>query len=146
MLRFMRKLNNISRMQSVYRTEKLTSEGICAAHHAFIHVICRFPGYSQEEISKEICLNKSTVARVINHLEQNGYVKREPDKEDKRKFLVFPTEKMLKILPQVRRISAEWNDLISKDIPEEEMEIFHSVLSKIEQNAKEVIGNGASKG
>lgn len=141
MLRFMKMLNNISRSQSVFRSERLNIDGIYAAHHTFILAICRYPGSSQEELSKEICLNKSTVARAINHLEEKGYVNRKSNSEDKRSLLVYPTEKMLELLPKVRALSEEWNNLISKDIPNEELEVFYSVLSRMEEKAKALTSN-----
>ena len=140
MPKIMKSLNSISRCQSTYRSVKLSADGICACHHSFILIISRHPGYSQEDITREICLNKSTVARTLNHLESVGYITRIPDSDDKRRILVYPTEKMLLILPKVRAVSKDWNDRITEGISDEEMQVFHSVLSRMEQRAKEIIG------
>ncbi len=139
MPKIMKSLNCISRCQATYRSEKFSAEGICACHHAFILVISRNPGYSQEDITREICLNKSTVARTLNHLENCGYITRIANPEDKRQFLVYPTDKMLAILPEVRAVSREWNEYITQGISAEELEIFHSVLDRMETSAKRVI-------
>ena len=139
MPRFMKSLNNISRSQATFRSERVVREGLCASHHAFVLTICRHPGRSQEEIASELCLNKSTVTRALAHLEEQGYIRREQSLEDKRQFLVFPTEKMLDALEEIRNVSREWNLLISEGISENELEIFYSVLSKMEQRAKEII-------
>ena len=136
MPKFMKMLNNISRSQSVFRTERLEVEGLCAAHHTFILAVCRMAGCSQEELAKEICLNKSTVARALTQLEERGYVRREASREDKRRLLVYPTDKMLEILPRVRAVAQEWNDLISEGIPDGELEVFYSVLARMEERAK----------
>lgn len=135
----MKTLNSISRCQATYRNEKVVADGICAAHHAFILIISRNPGFSQEDITREICLNKSTVARTLNHLESYGYIKRTPNPEDKRQILVYPTEKMNEILPQVRAVTREWNELLTRSISKEELEVFHSVLSRLEESAKGII-------
>ena len=141
MPKFMKTLNNISRSQSVFRTAKLKADGICAAHHTFILAICCNPGRSQEELAREICLNKSTVARTLTHLENKGYVRRETNKDDKRSILVFPTQKMLDLLPRVREIAKDWNSSLAADINPEELEIFFSVLSRMEQKAKNIAYN-----
>ncbi len=135
----MKSLNIISRCQATYRSEKLKADGICACHHAFILNISKTPGRSQEELTREICLNKSTVARTLNHLENYGYITRTPNPDDKRQFLVYPTEKMLGILPEVRMIAVEWNECISEGISEDELEIFHSVLNRMESKAKSIV-------
>ena len=136
MIKIMKTLNNISRAQSVFRAEKL--KGVCPSHHAFILAICKNEGKPQEELAKELCLNKSTVARVLTQLEEKGLIKRVANKEDKRQFLVYPSEKMLEILPEVREISKEFNAMILKDVDPEELNTFYSVLSKIEETAKEI--------
>ena len=135
----MKSLNNISRCQSVYRNSNLKIDGICATHHSFILFICRKEGSTQEEISREICLDKSTVARVLAHLEKLEYIKRVPNENDKRELLIFPTEKMKAILPKIKDITREWNTNICMDISAEEMEIFYSVLSRIEKSAKDTV-------
>ncbi len=139
MPRIMKSLNSISRCQATYRSEKLKADGICACHHAFILNISKNPGRSQEELTRELCLNKSTVARTLNHLENCGYITRTPNPDDKRCFLVYPTDKMLGILPEVRAIAKEWNGCISQGISEEELEIFYSVLQRMEIRAKSIV-------
>lgn len=137
MIKIMKSLNNISRAQSVFRTERLSE--LCASHHAFVFAVCRNPGRTQEELAKELCLNKSTVARSLTALEEKGFIERKENKEDKRKFFIFPSKKMLDILPKVREISAEFNKAITSGISEAEMETFYSVLSRIEQTAKSLV-------
>ncbi len=139
MPKIMKSLNSISRCQAIYRSEKLKADGICACHHVFILIISKNPGYSQEELAGKICLNKSTVARTLNHLEKYGYITRTLNPEDKRQFLVYPTDKMLKILPDARAVSKEWNDSLTKGISAEELEIFHSVLQRMEIRAKSIV-------
>ena len=139
MLSFMKMLNNISRSQAIYRNSRITASDLNSCHYAFVLSICREPGRSQEELARELCLNKSTVARALNYLETNGYILRTPLPSDKRQFSVHPTDKMLAVLPEVRKASAEWRDQLSEGIPEAEMEIFHSVLERMERRARDII-------
>ena len=99
------------------------------------------PGRSQEELAQELCLNKSTVARSLNSLEEKGYITRTPLPNDKRQFSVFPTEKMQTILPEVKKASEEWMKLLSSDISEDELKIFDSVLERMQARAREIIKN-----
>lgn len=137
MPKLMKDMNIISRCQLSYRTEMLKGE-LCGCHHSFVLVICRMPGMTQDEISRELCLNKSTVARALTQLEERGYVKREQKPEDKRSVLVFPTDKMIKILPTVKEITYKWNEMLSEDIPSDQLEIFVSVLNKMSEKAKQI--------
>ena len=137
----MKMLNNISRSQAIYRNSRITASDLNSCHYAFVISICRKPGRSQEEIARDLCLNKSTVARALNSLETNGYILRTPLPNDKRQFSVHPTEKMLGVLPEVRKASAEWRDLLSEGISESDMEIFNSVLERMEERARTIIEN-----
>ena len=139
MIKFMKKLNNISRSQAIYRQSKIGASDLQTTHYAFVLAICREPGRSQEELAKELCLNKSTVARATTYLEEKGYIKRTPLPNDKRQFSVYPTEKMLSVLPEVKKASHEWMSLISEGIPAQEIEIFNSVLERMQERAREII-------
>lgn len=139
MLRFMKMLNNISRSQAIYRHSRVSAEDLQTSHYAFVLAICREPGRSQEELAKELCINKSTVARNLNYLEEKGYISRNSLTNDKRQFAVYPTKKMLGFLPEIRQASTEWMALLSEGIPEEELEIFDSVLNRMQSKARQII-------
>ena len=138
MPKFMKMLNNISRSQAIYRNLKIAAEDLQSGHYAFVLAICRDPGRSQEELARELCINKSTVARNLNCLEEKGYITRIPLPNDKRQFSVHPTPKMLDVLPSVKRVSREWMEQLSDGIPSDELQIFNSVLERMEARAREI--------
>ena len=139
MPKFMGMLNNISRSQAVYRTHRISADDLQTGHYAFVLTICRKPGRSQEELARQLCVNKSTVTRNLNYLEENGYISRNSLPNDKRQFSVYPTEKMLAILPELKQASAEWTALMSEGIPQEELDTFHSVLQRMQEKARAII-------
>lgn len=126
----MRKMNIVSRCESTYRTRE-SGENLPGIFHSYVLAICHMPGASQDKIVKHLCVNKSSVTRHLSKLEEWGYIERRHSEEDKREILVYPTQKMLDIHPEVVRITMEWNSLISEGIPEEEMAVFQSVLDKL---------------
>ena len=137
MPRYMKSLNNISRAQQVYRKQR-SDDALPVYMHPFILSICRNPGLTQDELGTDLCVGKSTVSRRVEWLEDNGYVIRSADPDDKRRQRIEPTEKALLILPELRRINREWITLISEGIGEAELEIFEIVLSRLEAKAREV--------
>lgn len=139
MSKFMKMLNNISRSQAIYRRARISAEDLHSGHYAFVLAICREPGRSQEELARELCLNKSTVARSLTCLEERGYIQRLPLPSDKRQFSVHPTEKMLAVLPQIRQASVDWMALLSEGIPQDELDVFDSVLDRMQARAREIV-------
>ena len=138
MPRFMKMLNNISRSQAIYRHSRISVDDLQSSHYAFVLAICREPGRSQEELARELCVNKSTAARNVNYLEEKGYVSRLPLPQDKRQFSVFPTEKARQVLPEIKAASAEWMTRLSEGIAQEELDIFISVLQRMQEKAREM--------
>jgi DNA-binding MarR family transcriptional regulator len=133
----MKSLNNISRAQQVYRKTQFGEE-LPVYMHPYILSICKNPGLTQDELGADLCVSKSMVSRRVEWLESNGYITRKIDPEDKRRQRLEPTEKALKALPELRRISREWMTLISEGIDADELMIFEKVLEKLEAKAREV--------
>ena len=142
MSKFMKVLNNISRSQAIYRSSKISARDLQSAHYAYVLAISAVPGRSQEEIAQELCVNKSTACRNLNYLEEKGYIERKALESDKRQFSVFPTEKMLAVLPEIQKVSLEWMTLLSEGIPQEELDVFDAVLSQMQKKAKEILEGG----
>ena len=133
----MKVINNIGRCQAAFRKSELDIE-IPPGRHAYVLAICKEPGRTQDALASDLCVNKSSVARVLDAFEELGYVERKPSAEDKRCLLVYPTEKMLSIYPKIREVTLRWNSLLTEDIPERELEIFNSVLMRIEESARKI--------
>ena len=144
MYRIMRKINLVSRCQTLYLADQLRDTGIGPCHHSYLLTIARRPGISQEELAKEICVNKSSVARNLANLENQGYIERKSSPQDKRVLQVYPTEKLLEVLPQVRLATKAWNAYLTADFTEEEMEQFQHVLDRIVERAKCYMEKGES--
>lgn len=132
----MRNINMISRCEGIYRTDNLKDTKLCSCHHSYVLAVCRHPGMTQEQLAKHFCINKSSVTRSLSHLEENGYVERRPDPKDKRILCVYPTQKMLDILPEVKRIAADWNEYLVEGIEENDIALFRSVLEKLAARAQ----------
>lgn len=140
MQKFMKMLNNISRSQGAFRKNRISDKNLNSGHYAYVLAICHNPGRSQEELARELCINKSTIARNLSVLEEKGYITRAPLPNDKRQFSVHPTEKMRAVLPEIKRASEEWMLLLSEGIPEEELAVFNSVLQRMQEKAREITG------
>ena len=138
MARISRQMNIISRCQASYRRMML-DEDFSPGYHAYTLAICAKPGRSQDELAGALCINKSTIARGIDWLLENGYVRREPKPEDKRCLLIYPTDKMLNIYPKVKGIADSWNEILTSDISEEELTVAYSVITRMAEHARHAV-------
>lgn len=135
----MRYISRTSRLSELYRNEKLKEYGLGGVHHTYILNIYRNPGVTQDELADLIFVNKSNVTRQLATLEKNGYVTRTPSSTDKRKLLVYPTEKTKEVYPKVVKVLKDWNKIIMEDLSEDQQKAVGDVLEQMMNKAKQAV-------
>ena len=91
---------------------------------------------SQKELG-EICLrDKPSITRIIDSLEKKSLVVRVPDQIDHRIKRVVLTKAGKQLFYDVLPIMEKTREEVRGNIPEEEIQIFKKVLSKIIENLK----------
>lgn len=132
---FMRCISRTARCSQLYRSERLAEVGLNGGQYVYISNVCRNPGISQEQMSRQILINKSNVARQLAALEQSGFVRREPDPKDRRVMRVYPTEKAQEVYPYIQQVLADWRHYLTEDFTDEEREQLDSLLERILEKA-----------
>ena len=135
MSHIIRDITEITRCGSQYRTDALAPFGLKACHASYLLEICQHPGISQDGLAARICINKSNVARQASALEEDGFITRRACEADKRCMALYPTEKTLELLPQIQKIMSEWEQLLTQDLSEEEIELLTGLLQRVRGKA-----------
>ena len=135
MSQIIKDMTEIARCGVQYRLDYLTPMGLKACHASYLTEICRAPGISQDGLARLICINKSNVARQAAVLEEEGFITRKPSAADKRVMELYPTEKALELLPQISDILKCWENCITSELTEEEVEILSSLLARLKDKA-----------
>lgn len=91
----------------------------------------------QRDIEKEFNLRGSTVTNMLNLMEKNGLIERKSVDGDRRLKKIVLTEKACEIQQLVISDFERLEKTISKGIDKKDIEIFFSVLDKINSNIKE---------
>ena len=144
MAHIVRDLTYIGRCGSQYRNEKFEPLGLTGRQAGSLLTICHDPGISQEQLGKRVVLNKSNITRQLAFFEEHGYVTRTVSPTDKRVMQLYPTEKTLQILPQIRQIYRDWREYLLADMTQEEQALLESLLVRIKDRARQWIEGGAS--
>ena len=135
MSQIFRDINEISRCGVQYRADQLAPMGLKSCHASYLMEICENPGISQDGLARRIYINKSNVARQAAVLEEEGFITRTPSAADKRVMELYPTQKALDLLPQIRAILKCWEGFISEDLSPEEMAVLSSLLTRMKQRS-----------
>lgn len=91
---------------------------------------------SQNELSFRVEKDKNNIKAIVDKLEKKGYVIREENLNDKRAFLITLTNKAYLLINELKDIDTEFNNDLSKNINEEDIKLFKSLLIKFQKNLK----------
>lgn len=89
------------------------------------------PGIDQSTLARDIALDTSTVAGVIDRLEARGLIVRKPSAHDRRVRTLFITEQGLALLAQVSPLVVEVQNWLMAPLTAEERAQFWNVLRKL---------------
>lgn len=128
-------LDAIARCATQYRTEMLAPLGLKSCHASYLLQICKNPGISQEQLARRIYFNKSSVARQLAVLEEAGFIRRTTSETDRRVTQLSPTEKAIALLPQIRQVLLDWEDLITQGLSPQEQTALREMLLKLKDLA-----------
>ena len=142
---FMQQISITYRCAMRFREKELADTGLSGCQTPYLTALCRHPGVTQEELARELNVNKSSVARQLAVLEESGYVRRESAPGDKRSLLVYPTEKTHEVMVRIFACYGAWNSYLTQDFTEEEQAELSRLMTRIAQRADAYVkgGNGA---
>ncbi len=81
-------------------------------------------------LCKEFGLSKSMVTSILNTLEEENYIERRIDQNDRRKMIILPTQKARDDQQKIMEILKDSFCELSKDLGEEDTKLFISYLEK----------------
>lgn len=114
------------------------------AQWSFIRILCDEDGLSQRELSERNGLMENTTLVALNLMEERGWVRRQRDKEDKRRLLVYLTEKgraLGRLQPLVEKVGR----VAVRDIPPDTIVAVREGLRQMLDNLEGALadtGNG----
>ncbi len=99
---------------------QLEPYNIGSGQYIFLMAIHRMKGVSQKRLSEELLIDKTTTAKAMLKLEEEGYIDRKIHPDDKRVNQLFLTEKGKHIMPVVGDTLSNLVNLSRQGISEEE--------------------------
>lgn len=100
-------INNISKNQMKYLNSHIKDMNL-GHEMRYIMAIFDNPGISQDDLVNMFGQSKATVAKSLKKLEDDGYIKREVNPENRRKYMLNTTSKADYLVPKIRKISKDW--------------------------------------
>lgn len=139
---FMRQISVTYRCAMRYRERELDDTGLAGCQTPYLMALYRHEGLTQEELARYLNVNKSSVARQLASLEEKGYIRREPDPQDRRSLLVYPTEKANALQDRMRHVLRDWSAYLTDDFTDEERETLSRLMGRVAERAEAYVKGG----
>lgn len=117
---------------------RLTEIGLSSAQTRLLKHIYNQGEITQIELCNELGLDKSTVAKTLNRMEESGLIEKKINPEDTRSYLISLTPKAQKIVPKTRAILSQWAKDVTAGMTEAEKELLFKLLEKVSQQAANI--------
>ncbi|MFT9850084.1 MarR family winged helix-turn-helix transcriptional regulator [Aneurinibacillus sp. REN35] len=92
-------------------------------------------GISQKELSCNVDKDQATLTRILDILERKELIQKQMNKEDRRSFLIYLTEKGREIKEELYPLVEEmFEKVLLENISEDELYIFRQVLAQMNAN------------
>lgn len=119
----------------------LSNKGITRVQWIALYYLGSQECINQKELSDKMHIKESTVARLIDRMERDGWVKRQRSEEDRRSFNLVLTKKGLDYRKELLPEGDKFNEIVSDGITDKEMLVFMSVLDKMVNNIRKHMPN-----
>jgi DNA-binding MarR family transcriptional regulator len=129
----------------IFMEDKLRAWDIHGPHIGLFMYISMHDGASQDDIARHFFKDKATITRHTKTLIDRGYIYRETDPGDRRRYRLHLTDKGKKVIPEIKKYGKVWNQHLLKDLSEEETRTFLKQLQKITNNASSAIDRLATQ-
>jgi len=128
----------ISRCTHNHYARELRKLHLTMGQFPFIMGIAENDGISQERLSAEIMISKSTTTAIVRQLLQAELITREVDENDRRNFKLHATPKALKLLPNIYEIIDRCHRDITSELTEIERDVFYNLTRKVRSRAEQL--------
>lgn len=111
--------------------------GLGSSQMLMLEQVLRLPGMSQDELSTELFIDKTTTAKGLKRLVQEGYVRKERDAADRRIWRLHPSVEARRLGPELRRSIGDHGLSLTQGFSQEELAQLLGYLARLEYNLTE---------
>lgn len=125
------------RCSQKYFDKQFEKMGLGYAQINFLTMIYENEGISMVDLANNGSFDKGTITKSLSKLQENDFVRIESDETDKRRKLLYTTEKTQSIIPKIYLLKQSWWDYLSMDLNDEEFDEYIRLTSIIQNRARE---------
>ena len=105
--------------------------GLRSGLFSSLAIIAANPGISQQELSREVGLDKSVTVQIVDELERAGYAIRERSKTDRRRHALTITQAGQAYLDELFAIMGRTEAVVTARLSSAERGLLHELLDRL---------------
>lgn len=113
----------------------LAPYGIGCGQQFFLLRIFEHQGINVLDLARLGQFDKGTATRAVQKLEEEGYIRSEPDPQDRRMRRLYTTPAAEPFVQEVFAARERWNQILTRGIRQEEIEQADKLLAHMAENA-----------
>ncbi|GAB1364282.1 MarR family transcriptional regulator [Rhodobacter sp.] len=115
---------------------RTASHGLSAAQWRLLGQLLREGPSTQTALAALLGVEPISVSRLLDRMEQGGWLRREPHPEDRRARIVIATDKARQVAPEAKRAITDVCDEALAGLSDDDRRLVHAALLKIVDNLK----------
>ena len=127
-------LRKTSRAMAGLLKARIANENISIGMWYFLRALWERDGVIQRELTEYVGLMQPTTVAALRSMQEQGLVRMEPDKTDRRSIRIFLTKEGRRLKPKLLPKVAEINKIVLNGVSTEDRSVFLRVLKKIHDN------------
>lgn len=97
----------------------------------FILLIVDKEGTPSTQLGPRMGMEPTSLSRTLKTMQEKGLIFRKVDADDKRKVLIFLTDRGVEVRRDVKSVVLDFNDKLADNIPQEKLQNFFEVMEII---------------
>ncbi len=128
---------SIGRLQKTRADQYLDQIGLFRGQGMLLKFLHRHDGLTHSEIAEKLEISPAAVTKVIKRLEEQNYLKRQPDPKDERVSRVFIQPAGKKVADDIRNLFLQLDDCMFQGFSDKELELLHVFLVRMQSNLQQ---------
>ncbi|MFD5633837.1 MarR family winged helix-turn-helix transcriptional regulator [Streptomyces sp. NPDC127077] len=114
-------------------TEAIAAEGLKLPHHAVLAAVSEYGPVAQADLVRRLGFDAKDVVLLLNHLEEAGLARREPDPRDRRKNAVTVTSAGMGTLERCAELAERANAELLEPLSAAERQQLMELLTRVHE-------------
>ncbi|MCR6632723.1 MAG: MarR family transcriptional regulator [Magnetospirillum sp.] len=133
-------VNMLARLFARGLDRRLAGYGLSHGQFPALLMLWNQPGLTQGEIAQRVCVEQPTMANTLNRMEREGLIERHPDADDRRRVLVYPSQRAMALRDEVLAQAIATNAAATEGLEEHEKALAQDLLRRMIGNLERDVG------